>query len=98
MFGYTLSAVIIDSPQVVEKPNKIIGYNFKNTGTTIALISRSGAGPTEKPIPLFPGEAMDTRVNGGMDQTTYKVSFKSINDNDPNSQQSELYVVTFKGI
>jgi hypothetical protein len=98
MFGYTLSAKIISSPEIIEKPNKIIGYNFKNTGTTIALISRVGEAPDEKPIPLFPGEAMDTRLIGGMDQTTYKVSFKSLNDSDPNSQQSELYILFFKGI
>ena len=98
MFGYTLSAKIIGSSEIVEKPNKIIGYNFKNTGTTIALISRVGEASDEKPIPLFPGEAMDTRIVGGFDQTTYKVSFKSINDNDANSQQSELYIIFFKGI
>ncbi len=98
MFGYTLSAVIISDPQIIEKPTKILAYNFKNTGVTIALISRVGAGNTEKPIPLFPGEAMDTRFIGGSDQTTYKVSFKSINDSDPQAQQSELYVITFKAI
>lgn len=98
MFGYTLSAKIISGPEIIEKPNKIIGYNFKNTGTTIALISRVGEAPDEKPIPLFPGEAMDTRSFGGRDQTTYKVSFKSLNDTDSNSQQSELYILFFKGI
>jgi len=98
MFGYTLSSVIISDPQIIEKPNKILAYNFKNTGVTIALISRVGAANNEKPIPLYPGEAMDTRMNGGSDQTTYKISFKSINDSDPQAQQSELYVITFKAI
>jgi len=98
MLGYTLSAIIITDPQIVEKPNKIIAYNFKNNGTTIALISRVGAGPSERPIALVPGEAMDTGRVGGTDQTTYKVSFKSINDQDSNAQQSELVVVQFKSI
>jgi hypothetical protein len=98
MFGYTLSAKTITDPQILEKPNKILAYNFKNNGVTIALISRVGAANDEKPIPLFPGEAMDTRLNGGADQTTYKISFKSINDSDPQAQQSELYVIFFKGI
>lgn len=98
MFGYTLSAEIVASATKIEKPFKILGYNFKNTGTTIALISRVNGGNNERPIPLFPGEAMDTRVNGGLDQTEYQIAFKSINDRDSNAQQSELYVVTFKAI
>ena len=98
MFGYVLVSTIITSGQKVEKPNKVLGYNFKNTGTTIALISRVNGGTNERPIPLWPGEAMDTRVIGAMDQTEYKVDFKSINDQDSNSQQSELYLISFKAI
>ncbi len=98
MFGYVLVSTVITSAQLVEQPNKIIGYNFKNTGTTIALISRLNGGNDEKPIPLWPGEAMDTRVIGGRDLTQYKVAFKSINDQDSNAQQSELYLIAFKGI
>jgi hypothetical protein len=98
MFGYVLISTVISSSQKIEKPFKVIGYNFKNTGTTIALISRLNGGTNERPIPLFPGEAMDTRVNGGLDQTEYRVDFKSINDQDSNSQQSELYLISFKAI
>lgn len=98
MFGYVLISTVISSGQKVEKPFKVIGYNFKNTGTTIALISRVNGGTNERAIPLFPGEAMDTRVNGGLDQTEYRVDFKSINDQDSNSQQSELYLISFKAI
>lgn len=98
MFGYILVSEVISSAKTIEKPHKVIGYNFKNTGTTIALISRVNGGNNERPIPLWPGEAMDTRVYGGLDQTEYKISFKSINDQDSNAQQSELYLITFKAI
>ena len=98
MFGYVLVSEVISSATKIEKPFKILGYNFKNTGTTIALISRVNGGTNERPIPLYPGEAMDTRVHGGMDQTQYQITFKSINDQDSNAQQSELYLITFKAI
>jgi hypothetical protein len=98
MFGYVLMSTIISSSQKIEKPFKVIGYNFKNTGTTIALISRLNGGTNERPIELWPGEAMDTRIAGGLDQTEYKIDFKSLNDSDQESQQSELNLIAFKAI
>lgn len=98
MFGYTLSNNVYTSNGKIAKASKVVGYNFKNDGTTIALISTADATPDEQPIPLYPGEAMDTRVIGGMDLSQYIVSFKSINDIDPESQQSQLFVITFRVI
>ena len=98
MFGYVLISTVISSSQKIEKPFKVIGYNFKNTGTTITLISRVNGGTNERPIELWQGEAMDTRIAGGLDQTEYKIDFKSLNDSDQESQQSELNVIAFKAI
>lgn len=98
MFGYTISNKVYTSNCVLPKVEKALGYNFKNDGTTIALISAKDAAANEEPIPLYPGEAMDTRCIGGMDLTRYVVMFKTLNDQDPASQQSQLFVITFQAI
>jgi hypothetical protein len=98
MYGYRTSSITITDATEVIAPNKIIAYNFRNYGTTIVLISRLNAPNNDAPVQLEPGEAWDTRLNGGLDQTRYKVTFKSINDQDPNAQQSELFVTFFAAI
>jgi hypothetical protein len=98
MYGYRTSSITIEEPSEVQAPAKVIGYNFRNYGNTIALISRINAAENDQPIRLEAGEAVDTRCIGGMDQTRYKVSFVSINDQDPESQQSELFVTIFAAI
>jgi len=98
MFGYTLSNRLYTANGKILRPEKCLGYNFKNDGNTIALISTKDATPEEQPIILYPNEAMDTRLIGGMDLTNYIVSFKSVNDVDPESQQSQLFVITFAAI
>ena len=98
MFGYRTHSITITDAQEIIPQNKIISYNFRNYGSTIALIGRVNAPPNDTPVQLEPGEAWDTRYEGGMDQTRYKVAFKSINDQDPNAQQSELFITFIAAI
>lgn len=98
MYGYRTSSITIEEPTEVQAPEKVIGYNFRNYGNTMALVSRINAAKNDQPVKLEPGEAWDSRHVGGMDQTRYKVSFASINDEDPESQQSELFVTIFAAI
>jgi hypothetical protein len=98
MYGYRTHSITITDAQEIIPQNKIISYNFRNYGSTIALISRVNAPSNDTPIQLESGEAWDTRLEGGMDQTRYKISFKSINDQDPNGQQSELLITFFAAI
>ena len=98
MFGYRTHSITITDAQEIIPQNKILSYNFRNYGSTIALIGRVNAPSNDTPVQLEPGEAWDTRFEGGMDQTRYKVSFKSINDQDPNAQQSELFITFIAAI
>ena len=98
MFGYTLKALQLTNAGTIPRPGKVIGYNFKNTGTTTAVLKTQDQTNDEWVWEIEPGEAMDTRVNGGLDMTKYFVGFKTSNDEDPESQQSELLVTIFMGI
>ncbi len=98
MFGYTMYCKQITNAGGIERPNKIIGYNFKNTGVTMATIRRKDQSADQWVWQLEVGEAMDTRVHGGMDMTNYAVDFSSLNDSDPDSQQSELLITFFVGL
>lgn len=98
MIGIKLSCQIYTTSGPVKKPLKPVAYDFKNTGTTIAIIDVAGKEPGEKTWKLYPGEAMNTFFAGCADQTQYMVTFKSQNESDPESQFNELEVTHIKSI
>ena len=95
MIGYTLQFKTYTTADIVPQPAKILHYNFKNNGSTIAIIEPADISPGENVAMLEPGEALDTRLINGRDLTKYRIRFKSINDQDAESQISELLVTTF---
>ena len=95
MFGFKLKAEVLTNAQVIRRPNKIIGYDFKNTGDTILNILAKG---DDFAWSLSPGEAWNTVITGGVDMTEYSINFKTENDIDPESQVSECVVTYITGI
>ena len=98
MFGYKLLVNSLTNAQVIEQHPKIISYDFKNTGETIANIRLKDGANDSWVWTLYPGEAMNTHLFGGRDLSIYAVDFKSENDTDPEAQQSEILVTRFIGI
>ena len=94
-FGFTLKTELVTNGQGIKRPNKIIAYDFKNVGDTIVNIVPEGS---DFAWSLYPGEAMNTMVPGGMDLTKYSINFKSENDIDPDSQVSECIVTYIIGV
>ena len=98
MFGYKLEVKSITNAQPVQQHPKVIAYDFKNTGETIANIRLKDGANDSWVWTLYPTEAMNTHLVGGRDLSLYAVDFKSENDTDPDAQQSEVIVTTFIGI
>ena len=98
MFGYTINVKNYTNAGLIDKPTKVIAYNFYNIGNTTALIKRRDETNDNYVWTIASGESMDTRMFGGADLTQYVVEFISLNDVATTSQQSELLVTFFIGI
>lgn len=98
MFGYTLNIIQYTNSGAIDQPNKVVAYNFYNTGNTTAIIKRKDETNDNYVWTIASGESMDTRMFGGRDLTAYVVEFVSVNDVAATSQQSELLVTFFIGI